>query len=372
MRAARVPGQPRSRRPSTGAQPPIPALRMSPSPSRPVCCLITGASGFIGSRLSERFSGDAAQAHVRMVRSEASAAALRSRGQRAAVADLLKPAQLQQALQGCDAVVHLAHGDRGPEATRTLVEAAVAARVRRFVHISSMSVHGPVPGPEAAHEDTARIGRYDHDYSDSKAEQEEIVQAAIDRGDLPAVILRPTVVYGPGSHFVRQVVEQARAGEVTMFDGGQGICNAVHVDDVCAAIEAALVRDEALGQAMFINADEPVSWGEFIRAFAGLVSPAPRFVDLSSAEALRYWAAHPPQPQAGLLVRVARKLQALAHGPAPAAPWPPAGRVMRETFPISFANGKAKRLLAWSPAVSFEQGVASCRPWLEAEGLVAR
>lgn len=346
---------------------------MSLSPSRPACCLITGASGFIGSRLGERFSGDVAQAHVRMVRGEAAAAVLRSQGQRAVVADLLKPAQLQHALQGCDAVVHLAHGDRGPEATRALVEAAVAARVHRFVHISSMSVHGPVPGPEASREDTARIGRYDHDYSDSKAEQEEIVQAAVDRGDLPAVILRPTVVYGPGSHFVRQVAAQARAGEVTIFDGGRGVCNAVHVDDVCAAIEAALIRDEARGQAMFINADEPVSWGEFIRAFAGLVSPAPRFVDLSSAEALRYWAARPAQqPAAGLLSRVARKLKSLAASPPPAAPWPPAGRVMRETFPISFANSKAKRLLAWSPAVSFEQGVASCVPWLQAEGLVAR
>jgi nucleoside-diphosphate-sugar epimerase len=157
-----------------------------------------------------------------------------------------------------------------------------------------------------------------------------------------------------------------------MFDGGQGICNAVHVDDVCAAIDAALTRDEALGQAMFINADETVSWGDFIRAFAGLVSPAPRFVDLSSADALRYWAAHPPQPQAGLLGRVARKLKSLTGGRPPVAPWPPAGRVMRETFPIRFANGKAKQLLAWAPAVNFEQGVASCVPWLQAEGLVAR
>jgi nucleoside-diphosphate-sugar epimerase len=342
------------------------------TPPRPACCLITGASGFIGSRLGERWAGEHGQRHVRMVRSEASAAALRAAGRQAAVADLLKPASLQQALQGCDAVVHLAHGDRGPEATRTLVQAAVAARVRRFVHISSMSVHGPVPGPEAAREDTARIGRYDHDYSDSKAEQEEIVQAAIDRGDLPAVILRPTVVYGPGSHFVRQVVEQARAGEVSMFDGGRGVCNAVHVDDVCAAIDAALSRDEALGQAMFINADQPVSWGEFIRAFAALVTPAPRFVDLSSAEALRYWAEHPPETPTGMLSRVARKLKSLTSGPPPAAPWPPAGRVMRETFPIAFANDKARRLLAWAPAVSFEQGVASCVPWLQAQGLVAR
>lgn len=344
---------------------------MPASRSRPACCLITGASGFIGQRLREHFTAGSAQPHVSMVRGAAAAAALTAAGRRAAVADLLQPAQVAQALQGCDAVVHLAHGDRGPQATRVLVQAAVQARVSRFVHISSMSVHGPVPGPEAAREDTARIGRYDHDYSDSKAEQEEIVQAAIDRGDLPAVILRPTVVYGPGGHFVRQIVEQAMAGEVTLFDGGRGVCNAVHVDDVCAAIDAALVRDEAVGQAMFINADAALSWGEFIRAFAGLVSPAPRFVDLSAAEARRYWAAHPPEQPSGVVGRVARKLKRLAGWQPPAAPWPPLGRVMRETFPIAFANDKARRLLAWSPQVDFPQGVASCVPWLREEGLLS-
>lgn len=307
-----------------------------------------------------------------MVRSPGAAAGLLAGGHSAVVADLLQPAQIAQALQGCDAVIHLAHGDRGPHATRNLVDAAIAKGVRRFVHVSSMSVHGPVPGPEAAREETARIGRYDHDYSDSKAEQEEIVQAAYDRGDLPIVILRPTVVYGPGGHFVRQVVEQARAGEVTLFDQGSGVCNVVYIDDVCAAIDAALTRDEALGQAMFINADEPVSWGEFIRAFAGLVEPAPRYVDLSSAEALRYWTAHPPGQHRGLLPRVAMKLKRLAGWQPPVAPWPPLGRVMRETFPISFTNDRAKRLLGWTPQVDFTRGVELCAHWLREEGLLAR
>jgi nucleoside-diphosphate-sugar epimerase len=337
----------------------------TPQP-RPKRCLITGASGFIGTRLCERLAAGAAQDFVRMVRNPALA------GPQAVVADLLQPAQVAQALQGCDAVIHLAHGDRGPQATRTLVDAAMAQGVQRFVYTSTMSVHGPAPGPEAAREETARIGRYDHDYSDSKAEQEEIVQAACDRGDLAAVILRPTVVYGPRGVFVQQIVEQALAGEVTLFDQGRGICNAVYVDDVCDAIDASLTRDEALGQAMFINADEPVSWGEFIHAFAGLVEPAPRYVELSSAEALRYWAEHPPQQAHGLLPRAMNKLKRMAGWRPPVAPWPPLGRVMRETFPIAFANDKAKRLLGWAPRVDFAQGVALTAQWLRAEGPLAR
>ncbi|MGM9479729.1 NAD-dependent epimerase/dehydratase family protein [Roseateles sp. NT4] len=341
---------------------------MSNANSRPARCLITGASGFIGTRLCERMDAQGGQAYVAMARSAAGSQPGRSSVQ----ADLLVPGDAARALAGCDAVIHLAHGGRGPEATRRLVEAAVAQKVRRFVHISTMSVHGPRPGIEAAREETARIGRYDEGYSDSKAEQEEIVQAAIDKGDLAAVILRPTVVYGLGGHFERQVLQQAKAGEVTLFDDGRGVCNAVFVDDVCDAIEAALLSDAAVGQAMFINADRSISWGEFIRGFAALVEPPPRIVSLSAAAVETWWAEHPPEPVGGLATRVLRKLKHLAGVRPPVSPWPPLGRVRRETFPITFANDKAKRLLGWSPRVDFEQGLALTADWLRARGELAR
>jgi nucleoside-diphosphate-sugar epimerase len=344
---------------------------MHPLQPRPAKCLITGASGFIGSRLCERFDQQGVQQFVPLVRNLDAAATMRRRWPQLAAGDLLDPAQLGRALDACDAVIHLAHGDKATLATRQLVDGAIKRGVKRFIHVSTMSVHGPVPGPEAAREETARIGRYNHDYSDSKAEQEEYVQAAHDRGDLQVVILRPTVVYGPHSHFVLQVVEQARAGSVSLFDNGAGICNAVYVDDVCNAIDAALVRDEALGQAMFINADRTVSWGEFIMAFAGMVEPAPRFVSLSSAEAQSYWAAHPPLQVNGLAGRIGMKLKKMAGWQPPVAPWPPLGRVQRETFPIAFTNDKAKRLLGWASEVDFAQGVALTRGWLACAGYLA-
>lgn len=340
---------------------------MSSPPPSPARCLITGATGYIGGRLRERLKSRGVDSFVSLVRSPAAVTAMQARGEQAVVGDLLNPQGLDAALQGREQVIHLAHGDRGPQATRHLVDAAIRQGVKRFVHISTMSVHGPAPGPEAAHEATARVGRFGEPYSDSKAEQEEIVQAAHARGDLPVVILRPTVVYGLGGHFERQVLAQARAGEVTLFDGGSGLCNAVFVDDVCDAIEAALVGDAALGEAMFIAADRAITWGEFIRAFAALVEPAARVRDLSAAEARRYWADHPPEPVGGIPARILRKLKRLAFGAPPAAPWPPLGRVMRETFPIAFANDKAKALLGWAPRVSFEDGVARTREWWRAQ-----
>ena len=322
-------------------------------------------------RLCERMDEQGAQQYVPLVRSADTAAALRQRWPKLIIGDLLNAAQVNKALEGCDAVIHLAHDGRGPAATRQLVERAVERGIKRFVHVSTMSVHGPAPGPEAAHEATARIGRYDHDYSDSKAEQEEIVQAAHDRGDLPVVILRPTIVYGPRSHFVSQIIEQARSGTVTMFDRGVGVCNAVYVDDVCDAIDAALTHNSALGQAMFINGDHSVAWGDFIKSFAALVEPAATMVSLSSADALAYWSTHPQLQKSGLPHRIAMKLKRLAGWQAPVAPWPPLGRVQRETFPVQFANSKAKQLLDWAPKVDFKEGVALTRAWLASDGASA-
>jgi len=330
--------------------------------------LVTGAAGFIGRHLCRRLSDDGVSMRA-LVRSHA--ARSRARYVDVVVADLMDQAATSAALQGCDAVVHLAHGeDRdAPRATRHLVDAAAASGIRRFVHISSMSVHGPAPGPEAAHEVTARIGRYGEEYCDSKAEEEELVQAAVDAGRLEAVILRPTVVYGPGSPFVDLVVSEARSGVVTLIDDGRGLCNAVYVGDVCDAIALALVERRAVGQAMFINADTAVTWGEFARACAALVEPAPSFKSIASEEALAWWAAHQPSPASGggLLGRVVRKVARVVQTPPP-PPFPRPGRILRETVQVSFSNQKARGLLGWQPRTSFDDGMAAIRRWHEKSG----
>ena len=331
---------------------------------------ITGAAGFIGGRLCQRMDRHSVLKAVPFVRRVQAADVLKARGLDARAGDLLNMADVAAALKGCDAIIHLAHGDQGPRVTRSLVELAAAQGVKRFVYASSMAVHGPAPGPEAAHEATARTGRYAHDYSDSKAEQEEIVQAAHDRGDLCAVILRPTIVYGPAAHFVLQVVQEANAGTVTLFDQGAGICNAVYVDDVCDALTAALTSTGASGQAMFINDDHAISWGEFITTFASMVQPSPRRVELSSVEAIKYWAAHPPAATSALWLRMLRRLRRLSGWQPKPAPWPPLGRVQRETFPVAFSNEKAKALLGWAPKIGFKRGAELTQTWLRTSGNV--
>ena len=365
--------------------------------------LITGATGFIGSRLCEKLSLHYRLPYRALVRNFSKATRIARLGAEMVPGDLADSASLSAALSGCDAVVHLAFGD-ARKAEENLLAACQRYGVKRFVHISSMAVHGPHPGPECANEATATIGHYKENYSDSKARSEKLVQQAIATG-LPGVILRPTVVYGPYSPFVARVVQSARAGSVSLIDHGAGVCNAVYVDDVCDAICAALHSDNALGKAMFVNADRAVSWRDFNLTFANMVAPAPTVSNFAAHEVLAHWDLARPTLRSNLaavkhLIASSEFHDQLATVPAmrsaitwtkvklkgllsadqvaslkgasgggsvtntPAA-WPDRGRLVREDFHLEFSNTLAKTVMEWKPAYDFQSGAEMTKAWLE-------
>jgi nucleoside-diphosphate-sugar epimerase len=377
--------------------------------------LVTGGTGFIGSRLCERLALDYKLPYRVLVRNFSHAPRIARLGAEMVGGDLDDSGSLDRALVGCDAVVHLAYSE-GPR-TRTLVRACRKAGIKRLVHMSSIAVHGPDPGPEAAHEETARIGRYPgYEYSNLKAGAEMVVQRAIGDG-LPAVILRPTIVYGPYGPFVTSIVDAARLrGVFTMLDEGRGICNAVYVDDVCDAILAAIHTTQGVGSAFFVTADNAVAWREFNLAFAQMVEPNPRIVSVGSEDVRQYWASQRPTltrdiralgrlatsaefhrqlssvvmlralitggkrlaktvlPSEGLTAlkdrRGARSVGA-AESTGSEAPWPDLGRLTRECMRIAFSNERARTELGWRPRYDLPAGAAVTRSWLESADMLS-
>ncbi|WP_368563111.1 NAD-dependent epimerase/dehydratase family protein [Pseudoxanthomonas sp. UTMC 1351] len=378
---------------------------------KPTKILITGATGFIGSRLCELLSLEHRLPYRALVRDFSRAARIARLDPELVAGDMLDAGSLARAVEGCDAVVNLAHGDdqSAEKQTKLLVDACVRARVRRFVHVSSMAVHGPSPKPPVLTESTASIQRWGEGYSDAKSAAEAVVTAAGKRGALATVILRPTIVYGPYSFFVTPIVQDARAGKISMIDGGRGVCNAVYVDDVCESIMAALDRDDAVGEAFLINGDGRITWRDFITTFAGMVEGAKTIHDHSLDEIAAYWQAKRPRvrdsvtaamrlaaspafhaqlgtiPPVGKLIRgtkelVARRISseqkmtiksrlqsrsATAHADeAPAVRMPSEGRVVREAYRSWVSNDLAKARLGWVPAHSFELGAQRTGEWM--------
>jgi len=225
---------------------------------------VTGAGGFIGGRLAAVLALQHSVAEVRVL------ARRRVPGQAAAtLARLDNPAQVQAALQGCHAVVHCAFDNYDLQANlaiaQVLAEAAVLAGTR-LVHLSSAVVHEPFPdGPL---DEDAPVAPDGDAYKKAKiAIEQMLLSSARDRG-LDLVILRPTIVYGPGGGaWTDSPVRELLTGEVVLPAQGEGLCNAVFVDDVCQAAVAALTVDLASGECLLVSGAAPVTWREFLGAY---------------------------------------------------------------------------------------------------------
>lgn len=224
---------------------------------------VTGAGGFIGGRLATLL---ASQPNVTEVR----ALTRRRRGQATVMpARLDDPAQVQAALRGCHAVVHCAFDNYDLPANlaiaKVVAEAAVLAGAQ-LIHLSSAVVHEPLP--DGTLDEGGAVAPDGNAYKDTKIAVEAALLAfAGDRG-LDLVILQPTIVYGPqGGAWTDSPVRELLTGEVVLPACGEGLCNAVFVDDVCQAVIAALTADIATGERFLISGPAPVAWREFLGAY---------------------------------------------------------------------------------------------------------
>ncbi len=377
--------------------------------------LITGATGFIGTRFCEKLTLHWKMPYRVIVRNYTNAARVARLDAEMVPGELANIDAISKALDGCDTLVHMAHGEdhKAPDETANVVRAALKAKVKRFVYISSMSVHGSEPGKNCEREETASlIYRDSSTYAVSKADEERVVQKAIDREGLPAIILRPTVVFGPHSGFVVDAVKMAQTGTMSLLDDGKWFCNAVYVDDVCSAIRAAMTCENGVGKAFFVNADKAATWADFNTTFGGMANPDAEIVNFESEELKAYWAAQQPNLKTNLASAAKLVVSPDLHreigkvpmfksaitwakettkgfmspekvvafkskvSPRPRAsggssvPRPNEGRIRREVFPVEFKNDLAKATLDWKPAFTFKQGAEMTRLWLEFTRLI--
>jgi nucleoside-diphosphate-sugar epimerase len=255
--------------------------------------LVTGGTGFIGGRLVERLVLEPGAEVRALVRNLAGAGRLARFPVTILHGDVTDPFDLASAIQGCDLVFHCAYGTSGSqkhrawvnkEGTRRVLAAARAASVKRIVHLSTLMVYGQTGDGDL--DETSPRRRFGNAYSDSKLAAERIALAS----GLPVAVLQPTAVYGPyGGVWTANVLRALATGRQILVDGGEGLANAVYVDDLVSAMLLAAVEERAAGEAFLISADEPVTWKELFGRFARMLGGGPRTVEMTAAEALAYW-----------------------------------------------------------------------------------
>lgn len=236
--------------------------------------LVTGASGFIGRPLVSLLA--ARGHHVRALVRRSDEAQIIP-GAEVEVGDVRDAGAVDRSTRGMDAVVHLAAATGVARAsvarqvnvqgTRRVLDALKVNGGRRVVFISSISASRDRMGP----------------YGQTKREGEALVAQSA----LEWVILRPSLVYGPGPAGLFARLQRSMKGPVLPMIGEGSIeLDPIHVDDVCQVIGQCLERDDVLSKTYDLLGPDRVTFRQLIDRLAARTGATPRIVKLPPELAL--------------------------------------------------------------------------------------
>jgi len=215
--------------------------------------LVTGATGFLGHNLLPRLAAAGYEIKA-LVRPTSDTAFLKQLGVSLAYADDISDQRaVRQACQGCQKVVHAAGlfrfwGDYSEfwhtnvAGTQTVLAAAIAAGVERFIHVSSLVVVGKTPAQGLIDENISC--RPQDPYQHTKLEAEQLALASFREEGLPVVVLRPGAYYGPWGHYAfnRLFFEEPLRGWRIRVNWGRHVTFPAYAPDVAQAVLLALTK----------------------------------------------------------------------------------------------------------------------------------
>ncbi|WP_413204062.1 NAD-dependent epimerase/dehydratase family protein [Rhodospirillum sp. A1_3_36] len=332
-----------------------------------VTVLVTGSAGFLGSTVSRELAkreGWTVRAGYRVGRPPEGETIL------PVFADVLDADALAQACAGVDAVVHCAVGDRRVtvEGTRTLLAAAQAAGVRRVVHVSSIAVYGAAEGEVT--EETPLVGTKGGTYAAAKSAAEAVCRDAV-AGGLDVVILRPTIVYGPGSDlWVTSLAKRLASGRWGTFgSGGEGICALIHARDMAEACASAIANafgtaPVAPGSAYTVTGPDNPSWNAYFRALNMALGRPPLGQVSSVALMVRLGLGLPLKALCKGFPKIRQRAEVFLLGV------PALSEMALFKRKAVYKSDKVTRELGWTGAIPMEEGITDSAAWVKAEGIL--
>lgn len=337
-----------------------------PTQATPQKLLVTGATGFIGSRLALRahqhgidvLATGRAELRIEAERLQE----LQAAGVRVEVGMLQDLALVDRLLQGRDTVIHLAaaqHEAEMPEAyfrtvnvdaVRTLLAACRDHDVRRFVYGSTIGVYGDASDSLLDEDSPVRP---ENIYTQTKLEAESLVQSF--GNHLQTSIVRIAETYGPGDQRLLKLFRSIARGHFFMIGRGNNRRQCIHVDDLVRGLLTAAQHPAAPGETFVFAGNEIMTTQEMVQRIAGVLQRKPPRLQLPM------W---PFVAAAGVMETALPPLHIA----------PPLHTRRLDFFRKSFvfSTARAQSLLDFQPAIDFRTGAADTVSWYRARGLLPR
>jgi nucleoside-diphosphate-sugar epimerase len=325
---------------------------------------LTGGSGFIGSRLAPLAAQEGHTVTVvtpiNTPTEQARCDALTKAGIKVVIAPLEDSAVVARELQGQDAVIHLAaaqHEAEQPESyfhrinvdgTRSLLDLAAKAGVRRFVHGSTIGVYGSAANG-SLDEDSPLAP--DNPYGRTKMAAEKAVREFV--SPMEWSIIRISETYGPGDMRLLKLFKGVKKGRFPIIGDAENLHQVIYVDDLSRGLLAACTVATANEQTVVLAGAEKITTNEMVAAVSDAVGSTRK----------------PPRVPMWPFMLAAIVFESTF---SPLGLKPPLHRRRLDFFKKSFffSNARAEQALNFRPRVGFREGARKTAQWYQENGLI--
>lgn len=228
--------------------------------------LVTGATGYTGQVLTKKLVQLGCQVRA-IARASSNLAPFGEMPITWIRGDVFDPQTVAEAVQGVEYVFHVAAAYREAkitdetytkvhvESTKLLAQALKGSpTLKRFVHISTVGVHGHIDEPPANEEYRFNPGDI---YQRTKAEAELWIREFARTEKFPVSVVRPAAIYGPGDRRLLKLFKMAARPVFPLFGKGEGLYHLIHVDDLTDMFITAALHPRAEGEVFIAGNPAP-------------------------------------------------------------------------------------------------------------------
>lgn len=323
--------------------------------------LVTGATGFTGSHLAKKLYRSGHDVRI-LVREKAKVSQFNDFDPEIIQGDIRDFYSVKLAVKGIDLVFHIAaayrtagiadrvYWDTHVKGTEHLLKAAFKSNVNRFVHCSTVGVHGHIaknPANESYQFNPGDI------YQMTKLEGEQKAVQFFKKTGLPVTIIRPCAIYGPGDMRLYKLFKLMTYKLIPILGTGKIFYHMVYINDLVDAFILAAENENVIGESFIIGGEECYKLNRLLELIAKELNNAPLKI-------------HIPAKPFQFMGTICEKIF------IPLGMNPPIYRRRIDFFTKSriFDISKSKKMMGFKPKIDLKEGISRTANWYKESGLL--